>query len=234
MLRVCRRQDRRLRKRAYEMVEHVPDRIITVLSIEEIYYDDTSKCLTHMVRAVTAADVEVLRELDEDQTTDDLGCDFQALVEEYRKRKKMEEKKTSAAEMADGIRTPDNTTAYRSLVEVRTALALSPPPIPLPTRVALPNVKLTIQTPARLLSQPGAPRRERNHASLRAITSAVDAAAAPTALVPAAAASLGTSSASNGIDLNDAGLPPPINLNAVAVWEGPPYGISAQICDVQN
>ena len=41
--------------------------------------------------------------------------------------------------MADGIRTPDNTTAYRSLVEVRTALALSPPPNPLP-HVALPNV----------------------------------------------------------------------------------------------
>ena len=70
-------------------------------------------------------------------------------------------------------------------------------------------------------------------ASLRAITSAADAAAAPTALVPAAAASLGTSSASNSIDLNDAGLPPPINLNDVAVWEGL-YGISAQICDVQN
>ena len=45
----------------------------------------------------------------------------------------------SQEEMADGIRTPDNTTAYRSLVEVRTALALSPPPNPLP-HVALPNV----------------------------------------------------------------------------------------------
>ena len=42
----------------------------------------------------------------------------------------------SQEEMADGIRTPDNTTAYRSLVEVRTTLALCPLPTPLPTRAA--------------------------------------------------------------------------------------------------